>query len=152
MLRPCRRTSPTGSQASRPWWGGLAGIGALVVSILSYLKSSRALASEKETLDSVGATLAAVEALGALENAARPDQQSAVPDDAHTSSGPGVEKAGRDDYEAALQEAQDKLATTKSRVFTITCPHCGSRFGPFSRVSSGLTRCGNCGKAFNAHI
>lgn len=116
------------------------------------LKSSRALASEKETLDSVGATLAAVEALGSLENAARPDQQSAVPDDAHTSAGRSVEKAARDDFEAALQEAQDKLATAKSRVFTITCPHCGSRLGPFSRVSSGLMRCGNCGEPFNVQI
>src|SRR3954447_2250526 len=87
--------------------GGLAGIGALVVAILSYLKSSRALASEKDTLDSVGATLAAVEALGEVDRQTRTMRQAVAQDDDTASS----EREGMDDYAAALQDAQDKLET-----------------------------------------
>ncbi|WP_127476372.1 hypothetical protein [Microbacterium sulfonylureivorans] len=44
--------------------GALTGVGALIVAVLSYRKSNRALAADARTRDAVGSTLAAVEALG----------------------------------------------------------------------------------------
>jgi len=52
--------------------GGLAGVGALIVSFLSYRRSSRALAADARTRAAVASTFQAVEALGSH------DEQSAV--------------------------------------------------------------------------
>lgn len=127
--------------------GGLAGVGALIVAILSYLKSSRALAAEKDSLDSMSATIAAVEALGAISATAGP-HQSAAQSQASRVDGEDAFQEDRDQYEAALEKAQDKLATARSRVFTVTCPHCGGRLGPFKLVRGGMMECGRCGNAF----
>ncbi|NYF17844.1 hypothetical protein HDC37_002689 [Microbacterium sp. AK009] len=56
--------------------GSLTGIGALVVAVLSYRRSTRALAADAQTRGAVGATLEAVDALG------RSDQFDAMLDDA----------------------------------------------------------------------
>lgn len=44
--------------------GALTGVGALIVAILSYRKSARALAADAQTRGAVGSTLDAMEALG----------------------------------------------------------------------------------------
>jgi len=40
-----------------------------------------------------------------------------------------------------------KLAVV--RYFTVNCPNCRAKLGPFSSYRPGLIRCGNCGKPFN---
>ncbi|MCC2030893.1 hypothetical protein [Microbacterium allomyrinae] len=132
--------------------GGLAGVGALIVSFLSYRKSNQALASEKDTLDSVSATLDAVEALGALDSETRAERQGVAVDGAGITEKPHADTAGKEGFEAALEDAQEKLATARSRIFRVTCPYCGTKLGPFSRISSGLLKCGNCGRPFNVRV
>ncbi|MFC8681242.1 hypothetical protein ACFT30_06925 [Microbacterium ureisolvens] len=44
--------------------GALTGVGALIVAVLSYRKSNRALAADARTRGAVGATVEAVDALG----------------------------------------------------------------------------------------
>jgi ribosomal protein S27E len=132
--------------------GGLAGVGALIVSFLSYRKSSRALASEKDTLDSVSATLDAVEALGALDGETRAEGQVATADGTKNTESNDADGTARESFKAALEDAQEKLATARSRIFRITCPHCGTNLGPFSQVSSGLVRCGHCGRPFKVRV
>lgn len=132
--------------------GGLAGVGALIVSFLSYRKSNQALASERDTLDSVSATLDAVEALGALDSEARAERQGVVVEDSESTERPHAGTTGKEGFEAALEDAQEKLATARSRVFRITCPYCGTKFGPFSKVSSGLLKCGHCGRPFKVRV
>ena len=44
--------------------GALTGVGALIIAVLSYRKSNKALAADAQTRGAVGSTLEAVEALG----------------------------------------------------------------------------------------
>jgi ribosomal protein L37AE/L43A len=34
----------------------------------------------------------------------------------------------------------------------VPCSRCHRRLGPFSRVTSGLMKCGHCGNVFNVRI
>ncbi|HWM16528.1 MAG TPA: hypothetical protein VNP97_08080 [Microbacterium sp.] len=53
--------------------GGLTGVGALIISFLSYRKAHRALAADAQTRVAVASTFQTVEALGAQDAALRPD-------------------------------------------------------------------------------
>lgn len=50
-------------------------------------------------------------------------------------------------YVAALQEADVYLDSAKTYALMIFCLHCGTGFGPFSRVGREV-QCGRRGKAF----
>ncbi|SDH10949.1 hypothetical protein [Microbacterium pygmaeum] len=76
--------------------GGLTGAGALVVAILSYLRSSRALAADAQTRDAVGATLDAMQALG---RTVRP----------HATLDAGREPDAQEAFESAVREARRTL-------------------------------------------
>lgn len=77
--------------------GALTGVGALIVAVLSYRKSTKALAADAQTRGAVGSTLDAVEAL------ARPGENFILgrdrPDD----------QEKRDVFQAALTEARRRL-------------------------------------------
>lgn len=128
--------------------GGLAGIGALVVAVLSYIRSTRALATDQDVVQSASATLSAVEALAKSLPDSEPESLTTEPTVAAAEE--AARREGREGYASALREAREHLETAKSRVLTVTCPHCGERLGPFSRVSPGLVKCGACGKPFSA--
>jgi hypothetical protein len=101
--------------------GGLTGVGALIVAILSYRRSSRALAADTRTRDALASTFHALEELG------KPTRFDSLLGDALTRrSGadnhePLVENGtlisrersrGRDDrdaYQSALEDARRKL-------------------------------------------
>jgi DNA-directed RNA polymerase subunit RPC12/RpoP len=36
-----------------------------------------------------------------------------------------------------------------TRDYTVNCPYCHRKLGPFAGYRPGLIRCGACGKAFN---
>ena len=102
--------------------GGLTGVGALIVAILSYRRSSRALAADARTRDAVGSTFQAVEALGqpgsfdalldeALKRRSDAETHETIVEDGMLISRErpqGREK--RDAYESALEDARRKLS------------------------------------------
>lgn len=102
--------------------GALTGVGALIVAILSYRRSSRALASDARTRDAVGSTLQAVEALGqassfdallddAMKRRSDAETHETIVEDGMLISrerSQGREK--RDAYQSALEDARRKLS------------------------------------------
>lgn len=144
--------------------GGVAGIGALVVAILSYLRSSRALATDQDVVQSASATLSAVEALAKSipdgeAQSSRPGPTATSEEHEathvgeehevrHVGEGDEARHAGEESYASAIREAHERLDTAKSRIMMVTCPHCGKRLGPFTRVTPGLVKCGACGRSF----
>lgn len=42
------------------------------------------------------------------------------------------------------------MATRRvSRAIYVTCPHCRTKYGPYSRVMLGTRSCSRCGRTFN---
>ncbi|MCR2811941.1 hypothetical protein NQ166_07175 [Microbacterium sp. zg.Y1090] len=85
--------------------GALTGVGALIVAVLSYRRSSSALAADAQTRGAVTSTLDAVEALGRTETA-----MPTAPDD-HPSVGSAQYRKVRshDEYASALHDARRQL-------------------------------------------
>lgn len=84
--------------------GALTGIGALVVAVLSYRRSSRALAADARTRGAVASTVDAVEALsraGGLDAEPRDERPTLRPQQ------PGGEHARS--YAAAVADARRRL-------------------------------------------
>ena len=104
--------------------GGIAGIGALVVSVLSYLRANKALASDARTRDAVGSTLKAVDALGQTSpfdpDTAR-HRHGAIDADETLINDPGfaredaVAQEKREAYETAMEQARQKLHVADER-------------------------------------
>lgn len=102
--------------------GGLTGLGALIIAILSYVRSSRALAADAQTRGAVSSTLNAVETLGqtssfdamldaALRRRADAETHKMVTEDGMLVSRErphGHEE--RDAYAAALEDARRRLS------------------------------------------
>ena len=101
--------------------GALTGVGALIVAVLSYRKSNKALAADAQTRGAVGSTLEAVEALGeaarfdamldaALTRRADAETREVVAEEGYIS---GRERPGgrgeRDAYVVALENARREL-------------------------------------------
>lgn len=126
--------------------GGIAGIGALVVAVLSYVRSSRALATDQDVVQTASATLSAVEALASSLPDPEPPSVRSEPTIPAEEGAFHQKETPR--YSSAMQEAREHLESAKSRLLTIRCPHCGRRLGPFSRVTPGLVKCGACGQPF----
>ena len=101
--------------------GALTGVGALIVAVLSYRKSNRALAADARTRGAVGSTLEAVEALGraghieamldaALQRRADAETHEGVVEDGYVINRERTE--GREDSDAyllALENARREL-------------------------------------------
>ncbi|MBD7957900.1 hypothetical protein H9651_09650 [Microbacterium sp. Sa4CUA7] len=84
--------------------GALTGVGALVVAVLSYRKSTRALAADAQTRGAVASTVDAVEALGLAGGF---NTRPGGPGYALRPEEPDREQA--EAYEAALQAARRGL-------------------------------------------
>jgi hypothetical protein len=105
--------------------GALTGVGALIVAVLSYRKSNKALAADAQTRGAVGLTLEAVEALGqagqfdAMLDAAltrRADAEThgvAVEGDYTIRSERPLGRDEGDAYLVALENARRELGLTK---------------------------------------
>lgn len=98
--------------------GGIAGIGALVVSVLSYRRANKALASDARTRDAVGSTLEAVEALGQTSpfdaDTTRHrheaiDAYETLINDPGFAREEAVAEEKREAYETAMEQARQKL-------------------------------------------
>ncbi|KAF2413483.1 hypothetical protein B1729_09285 [Microbacterium sp. B35-04] len=104
--------------------GALTGVGALIVAVLSYRKSNKALAADAQTRGAVGSTLEAIEALGqagqfdAMLDAALERRADAETHDVVAEGGyiirrerPGGREE-RDAYLVALENARRELDLT----------------------------------------
>lgn len=104
--------------------GALTGVGALIVAVLSYRKSNKALAADAQTRGAVGSTLEAIEALGheghfdAMLDAAVKRRADAETDEVGVEQGYiiGRERPGgreeRAAYLVALENARRELDLT----------------------------------------
>jgi hypothetical protein len=104
--------------------GALTGVGALIVAVLSYRKSNKALAADAQTRGAVGSTLDAVEALGqagqfdemldaALKRRDAADTHEIIPEDGHIIRRERPEGSEeRDAYLVALEKARRELGFT----------------------------------------
>ena len=105
--------------------GALTGVGALIVAVLSYRKSNRALAADAQTRGAVGSTLEAVEALGragqfdamldaALKRRADAETHEVVVEEGFVISRERTEgRENRDAYLVALEKARRELGLTE---------------------------------------
>jgi hypothetical protein len=104
--------------------GALTGVGALIVAVLSYRKSNRALAADAQTRGAVGSTLEAVEALGragqfdamldaALQRRADAETHDVAVDEGYIIRRERPERGGEGDaYLVALENARRELGLT----------------------------------------
>ena len=109
--------------------GGLAGIGALIVAILSYLRSNRALAADRQTRGAVRSAVDAVDALGdpghfdatldaALRRRAAETHESVIGGGSTVSRGREAAREKREAYENALADARRKLGASPEATAT----------------------------------
>ena len=106
--------------------GALTGVGALIVAVLSYRRSSRALAADAQTRGAASSTVDAVEALGrtgrfdAMLDAALKRRADAETDGVAAEDGYLISRGRRDGretpdvYEAALENARRELGPPRN--------------------------------------